>query len=102
MTVPEWEEKMLALPIARSVSGEHEEHRPGDDGFIMFPAMPTPATPTRCRCDRCKIIRIKKRRAFRFPRLRCPRCRKLFTSLFVGPDGLCRDCREEKEMDDET
>lgn len=77
-TVTEWEDEMLALPVASSISGEHEEHlTPDQEGG-------------RCLCTRCLIIRIKRRRAFRFPMTKCPSCGELFTSLL---HQTCERCR---------
>jgi len=81
--VEEWEDHMLALPIAGKISGEHDEHQPGDPEFIEHTILLG-----KCKCDRCRIIRIKRRRAFRFPRRKCPECGNLFVSLFE----VCDDC----------
>lgn len=93
MTVEEWENGMLSLPIAGQVSGEHEEHQRSDVGFVPYPP-PTFELTGKCRCDRCKIIRIKRRRAIRFPRTKCSNCGNLFVALFVDEfNPLCKECQ---------
>lgn len=57
---------MLAKPIASSVSGEHELHKVGEEGFEYGSTLPN-----HCVCDRCKIISIKRRRAYKMPRNKC-------------------------------
>lgn len=83
-SLSEWEESMLASPLANKVSGEDTEHVESDPEYL-------PNRRGKCRCQRCIIIRIKKRRAFRFPMTKCPGCGKLFFSIFT----LCEQCRKE-------
>lgn len=85
-TIREWEDEMLALPLAGRVSGEHEEHGPESPEFN---ALHRPDGGMMCRCDRCRIIRIKRRRAFRFPMTKCPGCGELFFSIYTR----CEKCR---------
>ncbi len=84
MTNKEYEEKLLALPIANQISGEHEEHTSNDPEFA-------PNEINRCKCDRCKIIRLKRMKALRFPRTKC-KCGNLFTSIF----SVCNECRNKE------
>lgn len=87
MSVQEWEDKMLADPIAGKVSGEHDEHVPGDDEYNPITDDITGAT--RCRCKRCIIIRIKRRRAFSFTRFKCKQCGELYVGIYT----MCAKCR---------
>lgn len=88
MSVEDWENRMLSLPEASAISGEHDEHQPGVAEFVPH----RDPMSDKCSCARCKIIRIKRRRAFRFPRRKCPNCGELFFSLF----DLCANCRGEE------
>jgi hypothetical protein len=77
MRVSEWEEKMLALPVAASVTEESREHSESDMDFvprerdIELESLHKKYGGggdywlhlARCACERCVIIRIKKRRA---------------------------------------
>ncbi len=94
-TIP-WEAKMLALPIASKVSGEHDEHTPQDPEFVEMVIPETtvhgihfPEEHTgKCRCDRCMIIRIKRRRTRLWAQSKCPGCGELFSSIFTH----CKKC----------
>lgn len=89
-TVEEWEDELLSLPLANSVSGEHEVHTPDQMGYVA-PTDSWLAAKGYCACKRCWVIRIKRRRAFRFSRSKCPGCGTLFTSLFTH----CGKCSRE-------
>lgn len=82
-TQKEWEDELLATPLAGRVSGEHDEHQDGDLDF-------QPNGMGKCRCKRCLIIRIKKRRAFKFPRRKCPNCGVLYFGILT----VCASCHE--------
>ncbi len=92
MTVKEWEDKMLALPLAGKVSGEDEEHSATDPEYRTSSNPVLAAEHQRCLCDRCKIVRIKKRRTSSFPRSKCPACGELHVSIFE----TCNKCRKEE------
>ena len=85
--ITEWEDKMLATPLAGKVSSEHDEHKAGDAEFVP----PGDNYRNDCMCKRCVIIRIKKRRAFRFPMTKCCVCGKLIFSLYKA----CEECRKQ-------
>lgn len=92
--VEEWENKMLALPLARQVSGEHDQHKHGDPDYLPW-FDEFGAETGRCKCDRCNIIRIKQRRAFKFPRVKCAKCGALFFALF---SDVCEECEKEGDI----
>jgi hypothetical protein len=94
VTVKEYEDKMLSLPIAGKVSGEDVEHAPGDDGFFQ-PVFQFELLTDRCFCDRCRVIRVKRRRAFLFPRRKCTFCGGLHTSIYLTCEA-CRNLGEQK------
>lgn len=91
MTMKEYEDRMLSLPEARSISGEHDEHKPGDPDFVWCVELDLSR---KCMCKRCKIIRIKKRKTRLFPRFKCADCGDLF-----GPSiyKFCDKCMKARD-----
>lgn len=87
MTMKEWEDSLLSKPIASRISGEHDEHKPGDKEFVE---RIRPDGIVNCGCQRCIIIRIKRRRAFKFPRRKCDKCGELYFGIFT----ICSNCQD--------
>lgn len=95
MSVEDYDKRMLALPIARKVSGEDEEHTPNDPDYSPIPNSATVRGHDACGCDRCRVIRIKQRKASLFPQTKCVNCGDLFVALLVDAyEPRCKTCQE--------